>query len=76
MFILNMNCSIILESNLFHVNILPVQEQGIIALQQNIEALSKNSLENEDDRELNELIVENTKLKHRLAILQKVSKIY
>lgn len=28
--------------------------------------------DNDDDAELNELIVENTKLKHRLAVLNKV----
>lgn len=64
---------IVLESNLFNVNISSVQEQGIKTLEQNIEALSKDNVECEDDIELNELITENTKLKHRLVILNKVS---
>lgn len=41
-------------------------------LKQSIDALSKNSIEDDDDAELNELIVENTKLKHRLVVLNKV----
>lgn len=49
-----------------------VQEQSIRSLEQNIEALSNVNVDADDDPELNELIIENTKLKHRLAILNKV----
>lgn len=54
-----------------------VQEQGIKSLEHKIDALSKGTNEDDDidcdDPELNELLVENTKLKHRLAVLNKVN---
>lgn len=40
--------------------------------QQNIEALENDIYEDENDTEFNELLTENNKLKHRLAILNKV----
>lgn len=54
-----------------------MQENGIATLKRNIDALATDDgFNDEDDAELNELIVENTKLKHRLAILNKVNIVY
>lgn len=51
-----------------------VQEEEIQSIRREIKQIADgNALD--DDRELNELIVENTKLKHRLIILNKVNRI-
>lgn len=48
------------------------QEDAVRQFKQNIEALENDIYEDESDTEFNELLTENNKLKHRLAILNKV----